>query len=226
MSTYNKTKGGAQLKAGNKNQIEEDINNIPERDEEDNDEIEDEVDPPKVTSFEALDVTNKQGFKQLLKFQMRIFDQNYNHSTDQLVGGESQYMGDPSIEEIYYYCKYVIVSGRMEKEIPILCLIYLERFLIKSGLLMNFSNWKRLTLISLILASKIWDDDSLENVHFPQVMSDISLKEIAALEKVFLNLIDFDLVIRGTEYAKYYFILKTFANQFNSKIPLEPLTFQ
>ena len=32
---------------------------------------------------------------------------------------------------------------------------------------LNFSNWKRLTLISLILASKIWDDDSLENVHFP-----------------------------------------------------------
>lgn len=157
---------------------------------------------------------------------MRIFDQNYSHATDELVGGESQYMGDPSIEEIYYYCKYVIVSGRMEKEIPILCLIYLERFLIKSGLLMNFSNWKRLTLISLILASKIWDDDSLENVHFPQVMSDITLKEIAGLEKVFLNLIDFDLVIRGTEYAKYYFILKTFANQFNQKIPLEPLSFQ
>jgi hypothetical protein len=124
-------------------------------------------------------------------------------------------MGDPSIEEIYYYCKYVIVSGRMEKEIPILCLIYIERFLTKSGLLMNFSNWKRMTLISLILASKIWDDDSLENVHFPQVMSDITLREISQLEKVFLNLIDFDLVIRGSEYAKYYFILKTFANQFN-----------
>ena len=76
---------------------------------------------------------------------------------------------------------------------------------------MNFSNWKRLTLISLILASKIWDDDSLENVHFPQVMGDISLKEISGLEKVFLNIVNFDLVIRGSEYAKYYFILKAFA---------------
>ena len=99
----------------------------------------------------------------------------------------------------------------MEKEIPILCLVYIERFLTQSGLLMNFSNWKRLTLISLILASKIWDDDSLENVHFPQVMSDISLKEITSLEKVFLSIVNFDLVIRGSEYAKYYFILKAFA---------------
>ena len=112
----------------------------------------------------------------------------------------------------------------MEKEIPILCLVYIERFLTKSGVLMNFSNWKRLTLISLILASKIWDDDSLENVHFPQVMSDISLKEIAGLEKIFLQLIDFDLGIKGSEYAKYYFILKAIAESFNSTLPMGPLT--
>mmetsp|Transcript_17348 Transcript_17348/g.12398 ORF Transcript_17348/g.12398 Transcript_17348/m.12398 type:complete len:143 (+) Transcript_17348:2324-2752(+) len=136
------------------------------------------------------------------------------------------YLGDPSLEELYYYCKYVIIAGRMEKEIPILCLIYVERFLTRSGLLMNFANWKRVTLISLLLASKIWDDDSLENVHFPQVMPDVSLKEIAALEKAFLQVIDFDLVIRGAEYAKYYFILKTFAEKFNSTLPLGPLPIE
>ena len=133
------------------------------------------------------------------------------------------YLGNPSIEELYYYCKYVIISGRMEKEIPILCLVYIERFLTKTGLLMNHANWKRITLISLLLASKIWDDDSLENVHFPQVMPDITLKEISALEKVFLSLIDFDLILRGAEYAKYYFILKTFAEKFSSTLPLGPL---
>lgn len=128
------------------------------------------------------------------------------------------------MEELYYYCKYVIIQGRMEKEIPILCLVYIERFLTKSGLLMNYSNWRRMTLISLILASKIWDDDSLENVHFPQVMSDITLKEITALEKVFLMVLDYDLVIKGSEYAKYYFILKTLADSFNSTLPMGPLT--
>ena len=136
----------------------------------------------------------------------------------------AEYQGDPSLEEMYYFCKYVIISGRMEKEIPILCLVYIERFLTKTGLLMNWSNWKRITLISLILASKIWDDDSLENVHFPQVMNDITLKEITGLEAVFLQLIDFDLVIKGGEYAKYYFILKAFAGSFNSTLPMGPLT--
>jgi hypothetical protein len=36
--------------------------------------------------------------------------------------------------------------------------------------------------------------------------------------------VDFDLVIRGSEYAKYYFILKTFADNFNSSLPMGPLT--
>lgn len=160
-----------------------------------------------------------------MQFQLRIFDLNYNFDLDMIQGGrgETPFMANPTLEEIYYYCKYIIISGRMEKEIPILCLVYIERFLTKTGVLMNHANWKRLTLISLILASKIWDDDSLENVHFPQVLPDISLKEISSLEKVFLQLIDFDLMIRGAEYAKYYFVLKTFADSFNSTLPMGPL---
>jgi hypothetical protein len=118
-----------------------------------------------------------------MRFQLRIYDSAYNFEEDRL---QPVPVVAPSLEEIYYYCKYVIISGRMEKEIPILCLVYIERFLTKTGILMNHTNWKRLTLISLILASKIWDDDSLENVHFPQVLPDISLKEISSLEKVFL----------------------------------------
>ena len=160
-----------------------------------------------------------------MRFQLRIYDLNYNFDLDMIEGGrgETPFTVNPTLEEIYYYCKYVIISGRMEKEIPILCLVYLERFLTKTGVLMNHANWKRLTLISLILASKIWDDDSLENVHFPQVLPDITLKEISSLEKVFLSLIDFDLMIRGSEYAKYYFVLKTFADSFNSTLPMGPL---
>eukprot|EP00347_Sterkiella_histriomuscorum_P022347 403330799 len=173
-----------------------------------------------------IDVKTKQGFKDLMRFQMRIFDQNYDFERDQLVGGETVYMGNPTIEEIYYYCKYVIISGRMEKEIPILCLNYIERFLTKTGVLMNHANWKRLTLISLTLASKIWDDDSLENVHFPQVMPDVTLKEIASIEKIFLQMIEFQLIIKGAEYAKYYFILKHFAEKFNSTLPMGPLSVE
>ena len=111
----------------------------------------------------------------------------------------------------------------MEKEIPILCLIYLDRFSKQTGILLNAQNWKRLALIALCLASKIWDDESLENVHFPQVFAEISLKEIVELEKVFLRLVDFDLVVRGQEYAKFYFVLKTFSENFEAELPVDLL---
>lgn len=74
------------------------------------------------------------------------------------------------------------MSAKMENEIPIICLVYLERLLEKTGILINCENWRRLTLISLCLASKIWDDDSLENVHFPRVMPELTLKLINRLE--------------------------------------------
>ena len=57
-------------------------------------------------------------------------------------------------------------------------------------------------------------------------MPDVTLKEISKLEKVFLSVIDFDLIIKGAEYAKYYFILKHFAEKFNSTLPMGPLTIE
>jgi Cyclin len=114
-----------------------------------------------------IELKTEKGFIEALKFKMRIFDYHYDFPTDTMSFIDGEELQNPTLEELYYYCKYVIISGRMEKEIPILCLIYLERFFTKTGILMNYGNWKRLTLISLILASKIWDDDSLENVHFP-----------------------------------------------------------
>jgi hypothetical protein len=177
-----------------------------------------------------IDVRTKEGFKDLIRWQMRQFDLNYDFETDQVIDGVLP-EENPSLEELYYFCKYVIISGRMEKEIPILCLVYIERFLTKTGILLNHLNWRRVALISLCLASKIWDDDSLENVHFPKVMPEVSLKEIASLEKIFLQFLDFDLMIKGAEYAKYYFIMKTFAHNvpggMNSCLPpVGPLTAQ
>ena len=117
----------------------------------------------------------------------------------------------PSEKYIADYCKYVTIACKMENEIPIVCLVYLEKLLTTTGILLNKYNWRRIVLICLCLASKIWDDDSLENVHFPKVMSDVTNLEINKLEQLFLEFIDYKLVIKGAEYAKYYFLLRSMA---------------
>ena len=89
----------------------------------------------------------------------------------------------------------------------------------KTGILLTVENWRRLTLIALCLGSKIWDDDSLENVHFPKVLPDVTLKMINELEEKFLEFIDYDLVVKGSEYAKYYFILRTLTDEIKLETP-------
>jgi hypothetical protein len=129
----------------------------------------------------------------------------------------------PSETDIYNFCKNIIFRSKMEKECSIICLIYIERMIQKSGLYINEKNWKKLTLISLIISSKVWDDESYENIHFSKVFTRYPLREINSMERLFLNIIEYDVGIKKSQYAKYYFILRTFAEKNNRSFPLKPL---
>mmetsp|Transcript_32764 Transcript_32764/g.40541 ORF Transcript_32764/g.40541 Transcript_32764/m.40541 type:complete len:230 (-) Transcript_32764:66-755(-) len=143
---------------------------------------------------------------------------------DEQIFNEDQFVPMPAEKYIAEYCKYVTIACKMENEIPIVCLVYLEKLLLTTGILLNKWNWRRLVLICLCLASKIWDDDSLENVHFPKVMSDVTNLEINKLEQLFLEFIDYKLVIKGSEYAKYYFILRSLADDIYKEQQVDPKT--
>ncbi len=54
----------------------------------------------------------------------------------------------------------------MEKEVVIVSLVYVERLLLKAGFGLDIKNWKKITFASLVLGSKIWDDESFENNNF------------------------------------------------------------
>lgn len=135
--------------------------------------------------FESQEVVQIDDRKDYIETQMYQFHFNFDFDIDSMLLDEN---GDipsfpfmeykPTEEEVYYYCKYVLLASKMEKEIPLMALVYIERFMNCTGMLMNHWNWKRIVLTTLIIASKVWDDDSLENIHFPQVMPDISLKEV------------------------------------------------
>ena len=88
----------------------------------------------------------------------------------------------PTETDIVDYCKYVTLACKMESEMPIIALVYVERLLMSTGILLNRFNWQRMLMCCLCLASKVWDDDSLENVHFPKVMPNVTTKEINLLE--------------------------------------------
>lgn len=52
---------------------------------------------------------------------------------------------------------------------------------------------------------------------------DVSLLEINDLERIYLKFLDYRLQISGSEYAKYYFILRTIAAKTNAEFSLKPM---
>lgn len=148
--------------------------------------------------------------RQILTEHLLFFDERMEFDSE--IYKEYEPIYDPSVEDIAAYSKYITVASKMESEIPILALVYIERILRKTGILLNKYNWKRILLVCMCVASKVWDDDSLENVHFPKVMEDVTLSMLNRLESIFLDLfVNFDLMVKGSEYAKYYFIMRSLA---------------
>ena len=147
----------------------------------------------------------------ILREHLQYFDERYDFETGVL--NEDKELLAPSEDDIAAYSKYVTIASKMENETPVIALVYIERLLSKAGILINKYNWKRFLLVCLCVASKVWDDDSLENIHFPKVMSDVNIKMINQLEQTFLDVfLRYDLVVKGSEYAKYYFIKRSLAD--------------
>ena len=83
---------------------------------------------------------------------------NYDFDTNRFIDLSripEQYLEIPSERDIYKFCKKVLVYSRMEKEIPIIALIYIEKLMITTGLLMNELNWRRFIFIALVIGSKV-----------------------------------------------------------------------
>eukprot|EP00742_Colponemidia_sp_Colp-10_P006282 GILJ01006732.1.p1 GENE.GILJ01006732.1~~GILJ01006732.1.p1 ORF type:complete len:834 (-),score=139.69 GILJ01006732.1:217-2718(-) len=129
----------------------------------------------------------------------------------------------PESISIYNYVRNIVVTVRMETECNAICIAYIERLVLKTGFSLTADNWKRITLTSLLLASKVWDDDSYENGDFAYAFPLFSLAEINEMERSFLQLLDYDLSIKASDYAKYYFLLRTYSQKDSESFPLKPL---
>lgn len=57
----------------------------------------------------------------------------------------------PTVEVICNFCKNVLITTKMEKEVAIICLVYIERLLIASGFYLHPSNWRKITLAALVI---------------------------------------------------------------------------
>ena len=160
-----------------------------------------------------IDASTIEKLKTYITKQSEIFDDDYVYSLQRIQ--TRKYVPPPDPQQIFEFCANVMCLTKMEKEVIIITLIYIERLMFNTGLLLTSRNWRRISFTAMIIASKIWDDDSFENNHFAQVFTHLSIGEINLLERTFLELINYKVYVKCSEYFKYFFIIKSIALKYN-----------
>ena len=190
-------------------EIKEDVNtNLP-----DTDNNKETFPSGSIESNYVISISSNTKLKSFILKQSEIFDDDYIYSIQRI--HSKKYVPIPDPQQIFEFCANIMCLTKMEKEIIIITLIYLERLTFNTGLLLTSRNWRRTIFTAMIIASKLWDDDSFENTHYAQIFTHLSIGEINLLERTFLELIGYKVHIKRSEYFNYFFILKSIALQYN-----------
>ena len=122
---------------------------------------------------------------------------------------------NPTLDEITTFYRDIFYKAQMEADCIIMSLIYVERLIKKTNgnLRPRATNWRSLLFSCMILSSKVWDDLSMWNADFSQSCPpggvNFSLQRINQLELAILNTLKFNVKVLASEYAKYYFLLRS-----------------
>lgn len=92
-----------------------------------------------------------------------------------------------------------------------------------TGVTIHASNWRRIVLGALILASKVWEDQAVWNVDFLNVFPNLTVDDLNQLERHYLNSLQFNVSLKASVYAKYYFELRALSERDSQHFPLKPL---
>lgn len=147
--------------------------------------------------------------------------EDLNLATDEIENGECKTISrdklqaldikEPDQNVIYNFVKTLFKAAQLTSEYAVTTLVYLERLMTYAEMDLTPRTWRRMFLGAILLSSKVWEDQAVWNVDYAQILEEISVEDINELERQFLELIEFNMNVPSSVYAKYYFHLRTLA---------------
>ena len=119
----------------------------------------------------------------------------------------------PTSEEVDHFLLHIFQKERLGPEICIMMFVYIERVMKWKDVAMLPETWRRVCLGALILASKVWEDQSVWNVDFVHYFPYSNVADLRRLERDFLTLIEFNVGLKASTYFRYFVALQNFAKE-------------
>jgi hypothetical protein len=116
----------------------------------------------------------------------------------------------PLLEEMVMFLKFWFYKQVLSPQVGIMAIHYIDQLIHKTGLLITVVNWRRVLICALMVADKVWEEDVVCNADYcNEAFPLLTVEDLNAMERKFLSLLDFKLVLKTSVYAEYYFALRS-----------------
>jgi len=114
----------------------------------------------------------------------------------------------PSPRSIFDFCYNIMIAEDVRADVMVLCVYFVERMVFRHGLLFGSMTWRRALFGLMLISTKYWEELSIWNSDFSGHVPRADVEELQSLEMALLKLLNFQVVVSGDIFTKYYYALR------------------